>query len=299
MRRPDFFIVGAPKCGTTWLHHYLCMHPDVFMPTAKEPHHFNTDSDFRWYPQRDAYEDLFASVPEQARAIGEASVWYLHSRVAVANILDYQPNARFIAMVRNPLDMAPSMHQQLLFNQYEDVADFATSWALQGERAAGRHLPRQCVSAEILQYRSTCALGEQIERLFATAGRERVQVIVHDDLRDHPVATFRAALDFLGLPAFVPPAMGVVNAATERRSPWLKRAVSDLAQLKQRLGLHGSFGLLNRLNRWNARPAARTTLSPALRIELANAFAADVARLGTLLDRPLGHWLAPPGEPAA
>ena len=292
MRKPDFFIVGAPKCGTTWLHHFLGMHPAVFMPDAKEPHHFNTDSGFRWYPQRDAYEALFADAPGDASAIGEASVWYLHSRVAVGNILDYQPQARFIAMVRNPIEMVPSMHRQLLFNQHEDVADFATSWSMQDTRATGHKIPKRCIAPEILQYRSTCALGEQVERLIATAGRERVHVIAYDDLRAQPETTYRQALAFLGVPDWSPPEFRIVHAAHARRSPWLTRAVSDLARIKNRLGMNRSFGLLHRINRWNSKPAAPTAMSPELRAELASTFADDVARLERLLGRPLGHWLA-------
>jgi hypothetical protein len=287
MRKPNFFIVGAPKCGTTWLYHFLNMHPSVFMPQAKEPHHFNTDSDFRWYPQRDAYEALFAGAPDEALAIGEASVWYLHSRVAAANILAYQPQARFIAMVRNPLRLAPSMHRQLLFNQFEDVEDFATSWALQSERAAGRRIPKRCVSPDILQYRSTCALGSQVEHLIETVGRERVHIILHDDMRIDPAAIYRDVLSFLNLPGWSPPEFKVVHAARERRNVWLKRSVSDLARLKDKLGITRSFGFLKWLNRWNVKPATPTLVPREVHLEMISAFADDIARLEQLTGRTL------------
>lgn len=80
MKTPNFFIVGAPKCGTTAVYTYLSTHPDIFFPErAKEPHHFNTDMPgFRWYPEKDSYMALFASAEAQAASIrGEASVQYL------------------------------------------------------------------------------------------------------------------------------------------------------------------------------------------------------------------------------
>jgi len=138
--KPDVFIVGAPRCGTTWLYRHLAVHPRVFMSRQKEPHHFNTDSRFRWVETLEAYESLFSDAPAAAQAIGEASVLYLHSEVAAANILCYQPRARFIAMVRNPLEMAPSWHRQALFDQQENEPDFARAWALQAERTAGRQV---------------------------------------------------------------------------------------------------------------------------------------------------------------
>ncbi|MGH8212324.1 MAG: sulfotransferase, partial [Rhodanobacteraceae bacterium] len=98
--KPDFFIVGAPRCGTTWLYRHLSMHPRVFVSAQKEPHYFNTDSRFRWIETAGDYESLFRDAPADAQAVGEASVLYLHSAVAAANILRYQPQARFIAMVR-------------------------------------------------------------------------------------------------------------------------------------------------------------------------------------------------------
>ena len=291
-RKPNFFIVGAPRCGTTWLHRQLSMHPSVFMSRQKEPHYFNSDSGYRWIRTRDEYESLYLDAPRDARAIGEASVLYLHSRVAAANILRYQPRARFIAMVRNPLEMAPSWHRQALFDQHEKESDFARAWTLQEARIAGRRLPPHCREPAILQYRSICSLGEQLARLIAVAGRDRVHVVVHDDLRQSPGEVYRGVLDFLGIAIRMPPHLEAVNPALERKSGALKR-VSDLAaKVKQKLGINRSLGALGRIEDWNTRLAPPVpALPPALRAELVEAFADDVGRLAKTLQRPLDHWL--------
>src|SRR5580658_6173851 len=115
--KPNFFILGAPKCGTTSLAAWLGRHLAIFIPATKEPNFFNTDDNreaIYGVATLDAYEALFAAATAAQPAIGEASAFYLSSAVAVANILRYQPNARFIVMLCNPIDMAPALHAELL-----------------------------------------------------------------------------------------------------------------------------------------------------------------------------------------
>ena len=95
--KPNFFIIGAPKCGTTSLWTWLVSHPNIFLPLEKEPHYFNTDDARRGVlTSLEQFEALFRDVRDEHIAICEASVWYLSSRTAVRNILQYQPNARLI-----------------------------------------------------------------------------------------------------------------------------------------------------------------------------------------------------------
>ena len=87
IRKPDFFIVGAPKCGTTALNDYLAMHPDIYM-ARKEMHHFGADLRFgnQFYRRnKDAYLAEFDTWNGQS-LVGEASVWYLFSQTAAEEI---------------------------------------------------------------------------------------------------------------------------------------------------------------------------------------------------------------------
>jgi sulfotransferase family protein len=137
---PNFFILGAPKCGTTSLARWLGDHPNIFMAPQKEPHFFNTD-DRRGVATLVEYEDLFRNAQREHVAVGEASVWYLSSSQAVRNILQYNPNARFIVMVRNPIEMAPALHGEMLISGLECIKDFSRAWNAQEERRQGLHLP--------------------------------------------------------------------------------------------------------------------------------------------------------------
>src|SRR4030042_1778226 len=93
MKKPDFFIIGAPKGGTTSLAAWLADHPQVYMSSAKEPHFFNTDEPHHLSRSLSKYESLFEGAGIEHRAVGEASTGYLLSQVAVSNILNYNADA--------------------------------------------------------------------------------------------------------------------------------------------------------------------------------------------------------------
>ena len=111
LRKPNFFILGAPKCGTTSLAAWLGEHPNIFVSSEKEPNFFNTEDKRGITNTLEQYEDLFREAGTEHVAVGEATVWYLSSPEAIDRILKYNSDARFIVMVRNPLEMAPALHR--------------------------------------------------------------------------------------------------------------------------------------------------------------------------------------------
>jgi hypothetical protein len=143
MARPNFFIVGAPKCGTTALRQYLLGHPATFFCEPKEPHYFATDfPSHRYVDSEQNYLRLFDPAGRECTRIGEASSWYLYSRDALANIRRFDPDAKIIAMLRNPIEMTPSLHAQLLRDFAESEPDLRRAWDLQEERRDPRRLPK-------------------------------------------------------------------------------------------------------------------------------------------------------------
>src|SRR5688572_26342484 len=138
---PNFFIVGAPRCGTTALYQYLRQHDRIFMPTVKECHFMADDfADFRRAHDLDEYLGLFEGATPRHVAVGEASVFYLMSDIAIPNIEAFNPNARHVVMLRNPVELVQSLHEQLLGTLHEDEPDFETAWRLQETRRAGRRI---------------------------------------------------------------------------------------------------------------------------------------------------------------
>jgi sulfotransferase family protein len=199
---PDFFLVGFPRCGTTSLCSYLAAHPAICFSKPKEPHYFSklggsAGGDL----QRDYIDRCFAHRrPEHLRA-GEGSVSNIYSPEAIEEILSLQPRARFIAMVRNPLDMLLSYHLRMLYLLEEDQPDLARAWKLQSARARGEALPRLCTEPRLLQYGEAGSLGSWLEKLVARAGAQQCLTVVYDDFAADPGKVYERVLRFLDLEA--------------------------------------------------------------------------------------------------
>ncbi|MCC7419050.1 MAG: sulfotransferase domain-containing protein [Planctomycetaceae bacterium] len=304
MTRPNLFVVGAPKCGTTALFEYLRTHPEISFSTLKEPHYFADDlPGNRDVQTLDDYHRLFGSARPHHKVVGEASVLYLMSAVAIPNIRRYNPAARIIAMVRNPAEMAVSLHQQLVYSFYENHRDFSMGWSLQERRRQGFDIPPGCRDAAVLQYSRTCRLGEQLARLYAHFPREQVHVIVHDDLKRTPLAVYRETLRFLGVSDDGRTSFPTVNRQKRHRVDWLGRwLVSPPAFLnrwrdrmirdygtRRSLFSRVAVGLGRTLERWNSAGTFRNPLNTTTRHRLLETFRDDVAHLSDLLGRNLSH----------
>lgn len=294
-RRPDFFIVGAPKCGTTALWTWLRQHPEIFMPERKEPNFFCSDLEIsRAIRDEDAYLALFAPARDEKR-LGEASVWNLFSRRAAGAIRAFNEAASIIIMLRSPVEMLYSLHGQRFFSGYEADPDFATALE-RGRSSNGCALFEASGLLEAPFCRELGLYAEQVERYLETFGEERVQVIVYDDLQADPRGAYQATLRFLGVdPSFVP-ALSRVNAGVRVRMPFLHR----LVRTPPRPIRFAARALVPRLTRQrlaaritaaNSGTGVRPPLPAGLRRSLQDQFAPDVARLGALLGRDLGHWV--------
>jgi hypothetical protein len=295
-RLPDTFIVGAPKCGTTAMYEFLRQHPDIFMADTKELHYFGSDLERRFTPRLtlEEYAAYFARATKEAR-VGEASVRYLQSRSAAAEICAFNPVARVIIMLRDPIEMIHAMHAELLFSGMEDIADLGAALAAEADRRAGRRIPAGTNIAEMLQYRDAARYAEQVERYLAAFGRERVHVIVYDDLRSDAAAVVKATYDFLEVDQAFAPRIAVVNPSKSPRSRRLQRLIAEPPTWLRRAGRTivpraVRKRAYKRLLRLNAKPAERSPIDPAVRRELAREFAPEVSRLAALLGRELDHW---------
>ena len=215
MALPEFFIVGAPKAGTTALHSALARHPQVYMPTIKEPKFFLYDGS-RPVPtrgpgdahgtresiwRRDQYEALFASAPP-GRLLGESTAFYLHDAIALGRIRREIPHARLIAIVRDPVDRAYSNWLHRWADGLEPIGDFVAAFEAEDQRiAAGWGF--------FWHYRRLGRYGEQVTRLLELFSRDQVHLLRYRDLVDQPAATLNGACRFLGIDpiaaATVPP----------------------------------------------------------------------------------------------
>jgi len=278
--KPEFFIIGAPKCGTTTLYAWLKQHPQIFMPNAKEPHYFAPHLSDRYCRMRDlkTYEALFEGASE-GQLCGEASVLYGFYPESNKAILDYNPKAKFIFMLRHPIDMAVSYHGQLLVNLEEDQRDFETAWGLQESRGQGTDLPTTSSDLDLLRYREKCALGAHLEAFMALVPAAQRHVILLDDMGRAPQETIKGVFQFLDVHDFMPD-FKKENEASAVRFTILERAKRSqhivMRALKKFIHLSGLKPFIQNVNQSKRKVK---TLSPALLSSLYEVFDNDIAIL--------------------
>ncbi len=289
--KPTFFIIGAPKCGTTSLTNWLRENPQVFMPAEKEPCFFSPDLHPSLYVTLEAYEALFDRATRDHVAVGEASTTYLESEVAVPRLLEYQPDAKLIVMLRSPVKMAISLHAQELSVLNEEIDSFEVAWDAQEDRAAGRRIPKYCRSAQTLAYGERCKLGKQLARLYSRVDRDRVHLVFLEDVKSDPELAYRGVTEFLGIEAEPLPDFTPANTRHIHRSRWLMRLIRAYGALTERIGFRYQTGVLKRVREWNRRDAARSLPGVELRRQLVEYFEPDVRLLEQLTGRDLSHWL--------
>ena len=234
-RLPDFFIVGQPKCGTTALYQMLRSHPQIFMPDNKEPWFFAEELHERTPPRPAGtprtlaeYAALFAPAAASQRA-GEASVLYLWSRTAAGAIARVVPEARIIAILREPASLLRSLHLQFVETYVETETDLRTALALEPERARGLSVPRHTYWPRALRYSEHVRYVEQLRRYGDLFGAENMLVLVYDDFRRDNAATVRRVLRFLEVDDSVALKAREVNLSVGVRAGSLRRAAHALA----------------------------------------------------------------------
>jgi hypothetical protein len=297
MIKPNLFIVGAPKCGTTALSEYLRSHTAVFMCDPKEPSYFCPDVLRSNYHSEKEYLQLFRNADTGHSAIGEASTGYIHSHVALARIAQFQPAAKIIVMLRQPCELVYAFHQTLVRLAVESETDFERAWAMQPLRARNQRIPIACKSPHSLQYRWIGSLGTQVKVLLAHFPRDAVKFIFFDRFRENPGSVYRDVLSFLGLPDDNREDFPRVNEAGQHRNLAVARALRltrrqirrPLSVLHRKLGFRGT-GIIKSLDKVNFIARSRPPLAPEFRAVLDDVFDNEILLLQDLLHVDLSHW---------
>lgn len=302
---PDFFIVGHAKSGTTALYEMLRRHPQIYMPDAKEPWYFSTDMRPRFQPPRAGvapetlpdYLALFSDAGVEQSA-GEASSSYLWSQTAARGIAALQPDARIVAILREPASFLRSLHLQLLQTHVESIGDLGKAISLEGARREGRSIPRRSHRPQLLQYSGLVRYVEQLERYRAQFPPEQILTLIYEDFRNDNVATVRRVLKHLGAAGDVPVEAIKANPTVRMRSQRLDEivhAVSVGAGPLSRAAKATVRALTpQRLRREALRVTQRRVVharpepvDEALMLELRRRFKGEVVALSEYLDRDM------------
>ncbi|MFL6778495.1 MAG: sulfotransferase family protein [Sphingomicrobium sp.] len=317
------FIVGAPRCGTTTLASFLQQHPDVCFSAVKEPHFFSRDEvaalpedELERAIEEEYWARFFGHCDGNAQLYAEGSVTYLYVPERMAPILKRWPEAKFIIALRDPLSMLPSLHARLLVTGDETIRDFRKAWAKIGERAQGKSLPKRAIDPRWLRYDWAGMLGTNVERFFATVGRDRCHIVLFDDLAKDPEGIYRELCRFLGIEPWSRTNFKPQRINKTIRIGWLQRllkrpprairtalAGEKFHKREKKVGSQESavlaaiFRVRKRLLEWNKVPAKRQPVDPNVRKQIIDRLRDDVILLSHVIDRDLSHWLG--GVPEA
>jgi hypothetical protein len=197
---PGFLVIGAQKAGTTALYAYLRWHPGITGPSWKEVSFF----DRHWWRGEAWYRGQFP-LRAGGRLVGEASPSYLFHPLAPERARSLVPDAKLIALVRNPVDRAYSQYQHEVALgreplSFEDALE-AEDERLRGEE--GRMLADPAYFSRAwwgFTYRARGRYAEQLERWLAVFPREQLLILPSEDMGAEPEQTYAGVLDFLGAP---------------------------------------------------------------------------------------------------
>ena len=301
MTKPNTFIVGAPKCGTTALCHYLGLHPNVFMCDPKEPHFFaHKDMPGRkhYYKNLDEYLKLFRGVNPTETVVVEGSVWYLYADNALENIYRFAPDARIIVMLRRPDEMVYSYHKQALVSFNEDVSDFEKAWHISTQPDRPRTVPNMCDEPKVLQYGEIAKYGKQLTQLFSIFPRGQILILLFEDLTSNTHGVYTNVLKFLDIPLIYPASFEKVNENKVIHNKFLGKLltyppatlVNISSKFKAALGIE-KFNLRNRLLNAISSKQHRLPLSEVTRKSILAHYQSDIMKTQELLGRDLSHWL--------
>jgi len=303
MKKPNFFIVGAAKCGTTALYTYLRLHPEVFMlQYNKEPHYFASDlhrnkeavRQHKWIINRSEYLALFEEADE-AVAVGEASVYYLYSETAAAEIYRFNPDSKIIVMLRHPVDMIYSLHQQRIYSMVEDTLDFTQALDIEkNQRDNGKKSSHEV--KKVGAYLDVALYSDQVKRFLSTFPREQIHIILYDDFKHDTERIYRDTLKFLNVDESFQIEFAPVNKGKIVHSQFAQRIILARPNLiikplhaimPKWLRHHLAMLLIN----LNIREIVRPPLDPELRENLITHFKEDILELSALIDIDLSMWL--------
>jgi Sulfotransferase domain len=290
--KPNFFIVGAPKCGTTALYGYLKLHPEIYMCDVKEPVFFGS----KRFKDISDYLALFSGANHE-KMIGEASPNYLFSDMAAQQIKAFDPSAKIIIMLRSPVDLLYSAYFQSRASGTENINSFEEAINIGDERKNGNKLSDGVPARPI--YRNYVRFTEGVTRYFTLFGRVNVHVIIYDDFQKDTAAVYRQTLEFLNVNPDFKPEFQVVNASKEVRSPKLQKILLFFRLSPRQIKRSKVVAFIPSPLRSRLQTLFRTIylvekrpppMDKQLKLRLQQEFLPEVQQLSELLERDLTHW---------
>jgi hypothetical protein len=283
---PTFFIIGAAKAGTTSMHHYLGLHPQIQMSSVKEPGYFAGPANGRPYPSGriSELEDYEALFDRSFATRGEASPNYTFAPVRSGvpqRIEQLVPDAKFIYLVRDPIERTISHHQHLV--------------ALGEEQRSLENALSDLSEAQSLAETCMSLYASQLEPYLAHFALERIMIIDQAQFADERARVLGEVFAFLGVDAtfWTPQFTKELYRASERRQypPGYERLVAHRLAVRLRwVPKSVRRGLRQAVERVAFPRLSEATVDDSLRERLKLLYADDVQRLRELTGMSFASW---------
>ncbi|MEM9243848.1 MAG: sulfotransferase [Pseudomonadota bacterium] len=296
LRGPNFFIIGAPKCGTTAMANFLNQHPEVYFSKPKEPMFFCQDLSPTKYKTFEKYlKSCFFGTNENHKAIGEGSPLILYSQEGIPKILDYYPTAKFIVMLRNPVKATVSMHGHNFKGMSQELSrELEQCWHYLPERWEQKKLPLNCEAPIAFQYDRLYNYFEHLNKLLQLVNKKNLHIILYDDFKKDSLKEYKKICGFLNISTKFEPEIKVVNKRSQINMKWYITFLHHLSHMtyniRKKLKLTHT-GLLNEIIKKNQIPLEKSELSPEFIAEMKQFFREDIIKTSKLINRDLSMWL--------
>jgi hypothetical protein len=299
--KPNLFIVGQPKTGTTALHQFLGQHPEIYMSSIKEPHFFCADfhleSDRAYGKQKfydfrseSAYLQLFNKA-KNVKVAGESSTNYLYSQVAAEKIYNFNPDAKIIIVLREPAKFLYSLHSHYVKFTEENEPDFLTALGLETKRKQEEALSPRVTSPSYLYYDRRVQYYQQVKRYCDRFKPEQIKVIIFEDFKSANERIFREVLEFLGVEPNFTPEYAAVNVNKEVKFKAVNNLINNpVAKSISKNLLSQEFNDFVRDNiveklLWHQAPKAK--MPEEIELQLKQQYQPEVAKISELLQLDL------------
>jgi hypothetical protein len=298
LKKPNLFLVGHPRTGTSALHNALNQHPDIFMSIPKEPVYFAKDlheeSDLfhgkkKYFHYRDEvqYLKIFKSARHHT-VTGESTAVYLYSKVAAMEIHRFNPESKIIMMFREPTNWLCSYHAKACQILGEDHLNLSDALQLEDERKMGKYLSRNVMAPSLLFYTEFLKYRNQVERYTALFDPENIKIILYDDYKKDNLKIFKEILEFLGLDTDFVAGFKKINASkSAAKWPLIQGIIQFpyITKIALKLLPQSLFGKLS-LYYWENffQTKEDKKIEPQLKKTLMNKFRSEVEQLGEFLN---------------
>ena len=292
---PNFIVIGAGKSGTSSLHYYLAQHPEIFVCPVKEPRFFAFDGarpgfsgpgDEQYNAQcvyeLDKYRALFAGVTTE-RAVGEISPRYLRSVKAADAIKKYVPDAKLVAILRNPADRAYSSYLMKVRDGLE-TESFPEALRLEAENARSNW-----------HWGDYAYVGYYFRHLkvyFDRFPRDQIRVCIFEEFIREPLGAMQDLFQFLDVDStFVPDTEQRHNESGIIRNPVLRMLWHKSRGIRGWIRPYCPTKLRHAAFQRVIRNLVKQPVPPEFRAELLQRYKPDIEKLEDLLRRDLSIWL--------